>query len=99
MGGGREGKQGRRLQVDPRMGIDTGMITQRMDDPKDTVAGEKSVTSSNDPVSSEASRNAWWVRFLPAILTYQAWVYIMAKQDWWADAFTQYYPLSLAMVA
>eukprot|EP00931_Biecheleriopsis_adriatica_P056377 TRINITY_DN33407_c0_g2_i1.p1 TRINITY_DN33407_c0_g2~~TRINITY_DN33407_c0_g2_i1.p1 ORF type:complete len:382 (+),score=61.38 TRINITY_DN33407_c0_g2_i1:196-1341(+) len=40
-----------------------------------------------------------WKRFLPAIVVYPVWLYIMAKRDAFEATFGTYYPLSIAMIA
>jgi len=37
--------------------------------------------------------------FLPAFVVWPVWAYVMQKNDLWGEAFTRFYPMSLAMVA
>lgn len=39
-----------------------------------------------------------WRRFLPAMVVYPLWFYVMLKQDVWMEAFGQFYIMSITMI-
>lgn len=61
-------------------------------------ASTKNGRSCAHLVPDEPRFKPLWRRFLPAMVVYPLWFYVMLKQDVWMEAFGKFYLMSLTMI-
>jgi len=74
--------------------------------PHDDIGSEKSLSSEGKIGGARCGENVAqttplpvWQRFLPALIFYPIWLRTMIAQDLWADAYSDGWPMAIAMIA